>query len=63
MEKIWSHIYYNELHISPDEHPVMMSEAPNNKKKNREKIMEIMFETFSVTGFFLAIQQVLALFA
>jgi len=43
MEKIWSHIFYNELHISADEHPVMMTEAP---KKNREKMMELMFETF-----------------
>lgn len=22
MEKIWNHIFYNELHVSPDEHPV-----------------------------------------
>jgi actin-related protein len=55
MEKIWSHIFYNELHISADEHPVMMTEAPNNKKKNREKMMEIMFETFQVNSFYLAI--------
>ena len=46
MEKIWSHIFYNELHISADEHPIMMTEAPNNKNTNREKMMELMFETF-----------------
>jgi actin-related protein len=63
MEKIWSHIFYNELHITPDEHPIIMTEAPNNKKKNREKMMEVMFETFQVPSFYLAIQQVLALFA
>ena len=54
MEKIWSHIFYNELHISADEHPIMMTEAPNNKKKNREKMMELMFETFYVNSFYLA---------
>ena len=46
MEKIWHHIFYNEMHVSPDEHPVLLTEAPNNKKKDREKIMEIMFEKF-----------------
>lgn len=52
-----------ELRVSPDEHPVMMTEAPLNPKPNREKMMEIMFEKFSVPQFYLAIQQVLALYA
>ena len=66
MEKIWHHTYYNgiiykfhysiELRVSPDEHPVMMTEAPLNPKLNREKMMEIMFEKFSVPSFYLAIQ-------
>jgi actin-related protein len=49
--------------VSPDDHPVMMTEAPLNPKVNREKMTEIMFEKFNVPQFYLAIQQVLALFA
>lgn len=32
----------------------MVTEAPNNKKKNKEKIIKTMFETFNVSSFFLA---------
>ena len=55
MEKIWHHIYYNEIHVTPDEHPVLMTEAPNNKKKNREDMITLMFEKFSVPSFYLSI--------
>ena len=48
--------YQLELRVSPDEHPVLMTEAPNNPKANREKMMEIMFEKFNVPSFYLAIQ-------
>ena len=55
MEKIWHHAFYNELHLTPEDHNVLMTEAPNNDKKKREKMMEIMFETFNVPAFYLAI--------
>ena len=40
-----------------------MTEAPNNKKKDREKITERMFEKYNVPQFYLGIQQVMALFS
>ncbi len=42
---------------------VLLTEAPFNPKKNREKIQEIMFESFSVPAMYIAIQAVLALYA
>eukprot|EP01129_Flabellula_baltica_P015617 TRINITY_DN8016_c0_g1_i1.p1 TRINITY_DN8016_c0_g1~~TRINITY_DN8016_c0_g1_i1.p1 ORF type:complete len:381 (+),score=90.49 TRINITY_DN8016_c0_g1_i1:30-1172(+) len=62
MEKIWDYMY-NELSVQAEEHPVLLTEAPLNPTKHREKCAEIFFETFNVPSLYIAMQAVLSLYA
>eukprot|EP01130_Rhizamoeba_saxonica_P016733 TRINITY_DN7790_c0_g2_i1.p1 TRINITY_DN7790_c0_g2~~TRINITY_DN7790_c0_g2_i1.p1 ORF type:complete len:369 (+),score=74.84 TRINITY_DN7790_c0_g2_i1:1-1107(+) len=62
MQLIWDHVF-KELNVEPHSHPVLLTEAPLNPNFNREKMMQIMFETYRVPFAYLSIQAVLALYA
>jgi len=64
MEYIWKYLYQKEqLGAKSSEHPVLLTEAPNNPIQNREKAAEIMFEHLSVPALHVSIQAVLSLYA
>lgn len=63
MQKILHHAFYNEFLCAPEEQPVFVVEPVLNPKANREKMMEIMFETFNVPAYLTNNQSTMALFA
>ena len=64
MEKIWHHIFYNELRISPDDQKVLLTACTGwNSGKEYYKMTEIMFEKFNVGSIFIAEQAILSLYA
>jgi actin len=63
IENIWKYIFENELKVNPIEYNIMLTETPMNPKENREKMTQIMFETFNVLGLYIAIEPVLSLYS
>ena len=63
MERIWEHLYKNELKAQTQEHPVLLTEAPLNPLTNREQAAKVFFETFNVPALYVSMQAVLSLYA
>jgi actin-related protein len=62
-EKVLHHTFTNELEINPEEHNVLITETALNPKVNREKLTQILFDTFHVPGLYVANTAVLSLYS
>ena len=51
------------MNVDPSDCKVMLTEPPMNPLKNREKMIEMMFEKYGFAGSYVAIQAVLTLYA
>ncbi|KAK2160285.1 hypothetical protein NP493_1652g00001 [Ridgeia piscesae] len=53
----------SKLNIDPPNCKLLLTEPPMNPIKNREKMVEVMFENYQFEGLYIAIQAVLTLYA
>ena len=63
IEQLWRHVFFNELHIEPQDFCLLFGEKPLIPLQNREKMIQVMFETFNAGAFYLCNQEVLSLFS
>ncbi|KAI8911831.1 actin family [Gorgonomyces haynaldii] len=64
MHHLWDYTFNEKLGITNfAEHKILLTEPAMNPKKNREKMLEVMFEHYGFSGAYIAIQAVLTLYA
>ncbi|RNF27318.1 putative actin 2 [Trypanosoma conorhini] len=62
MQRVWWHAY-EQLLVPPERQAVLLTEAPLNPIGNREKMAEVLFESFGVPALHVQIQAVLTLYS
>ena len=62
-EKVVHHTFYNELKISPEDHPFLWPVTSHNLNTNKSKAIQIMFETFGLETMLIAPSDSCNLFA
>ncbi|XP_065182952.1 actin-related protein 2-B [Sycon ciliatum] len=60
---VWDYTFNEKLQIDPKTSKVLLTEPPMNPMKNRQKMIEMMFEKYEFHSCYIAIQAVLTLYA
>jgi len=63
MENFLLYVYYRELRVPPEDFNTLITDAPGNTQSNREKFVELVFETIKSVSFFMTITATPALYA
>jgi len=63
MEHVWDHTFNEKLKLDTKHAKVLLTEPPLNPKRNREMMIQKMFEKYEFDGVYIAVQAVLTLYA
>ena len=62
-ENLIHYLLYSEMKVVPEEVSILITESPRTSRENREKLTEILFETFNVKRLHIANSSMLGLFS
>ena len=62
-ENLMHFLLYSEMKVVPEEVSILITESPRTSRENREKLTEILFETFNVKRLHIANSSMLGLFS
>ena len=54
IETILQNAFYNTLSVAPEKNPALLTDALVNPKANRERMTQVMFESFNVRAVYIA---------
>ena len=63
MQHVWEHTFRDVLRCDPTECRILLTDPPLNPLRNRERMVETMFETFGFNSAFVQTQAVLTLYS
>ncbi|KAK4119542.1 gamma-actin [Parathielavia appendiculata] len=63
VELLWHHVFYNELKVEPEEHPLLMTAPFSLTPKDRERMAILVFEQFMCPAFFASDSAPLSLYS
>ncbi|KAJ1084971.1 hypothetical protein NDU88_005108 [Pleurodeles waltl] len=63
VETLWRNIFYHGLRASPEEHAILLSDPPLCPTTNREKMVEVAFESLGCPGMYIAYQSILSAYS
>ncbi|NXG37327.1 ACTA protein, partial [Dromaius novaehollandiae] len=63
LETLWHRVFYSELAVRPEELAVLVTDAPLSPAANREKVAELLFESFGVPAMLVLPRSLLAAYS
>jgi len=63
MMELWNYTFFDKLKTDTRGRKILLTEPPMNPLKNRERMAQIMFESYGFQGVYVAVQAVLTLYA
>ncbi|XP_062441904.1 actin-3-like [Rhea pennata] len=63
LETLWHRVFYRELAVCPEELAVLVTDAPLSPAANREKVAELLFESFGVPAMLVLPRSLLAAYS